>query len=210
MQMLMTILNNCINFFTNNYQAIIIGVISSLVASGLIAWWLIWIFRVPEFELYLDYIPGKMTEAGYSVPVLDIGIFNKKWKLGFSKEEILFGLVVPVDFIENKEWFLITTEGRKKWIVDTRGKQVFSIKGKDYYLYRGSVNLPVYPQSRTHFVRIAGNFDSEEILRVYYYFETPFGNFPNHLKFGERVKNIENGKLPYSEITISPDPRTSN
>ena len=165
---------------------------------------------MPDFDLHLDYIPGVMKEKVYSLPVLDISVVNKKWRLGFSKEDVLFGLIIPVDFIENKELFLVTSKGKEKWNVDTRGKQIFSINEKNHYLYRGVAHLAVHPHSRTHFLRIQGNFSRKETVRIYYYFETPFGRFPNYLKLGERKKNIESGNLPSSKVFITPDSLTPN
>ncbi|MBI2108591.1 MAG: hypothetical protein HYT93_00215 [Parcubacteria group bacterium] len=177
-----------------------IGILSSLIASIVFSLWLHF-DRIPKLELDLNFIPGETITKGYKVPILDLSIFNSKSRLGFSSGDVAFGLLFPVDFIEKKELHLITLEGEKLWKVDTRAKPIYSIDGKDYYLYRGVASLPVHPDAKTLFLRIGGNFD-RGILRIYYYFETPYGRIPKKLKFGERENWIRSGKLPHKEITI--------
>ena len=193
-------MSNCfLTFWVDNWQTLIISIIASVIATGLVALLLVYLFRVPNFALHLDYIPQKTTGKGVSLPVLDVSIVNKKHFIGFGAGEVNFGLFVPVSFIIDKKLFLITIDGQKEWPVDTRGKDEFTIKNEKYFLYRGVVHMAVHPDSRTHFLRIAGSFIKGNRLKIYYYFETPYGRFPKFLKFGERIKTAVSGKLPYSE-----------
>jgi hypothetical protein len=98
---------------------------------------------------------------------------------------------------------LVTTEDKKEWKVDIRGKDEFTIQNEIYLLYRGVIDLPVHPDSRTNFLRITGNFLSGARVKIYYYFETVYGRFLGSLKFGERIKKAESGKLPYSKTIIT-------
>ncbi|MBI1754878.1 hypothetical protein HYR65_01175 [Candidatus Azambacteria bacterium] len=62
------------------------------------------VFRTPRLELHLDYIPQKTTLNGISLPILDISVLNKKWWVGFGKEDVSFGLFIPTKFFStNKE-----------------------------------------------------------------------------------------------------------
>ena len=199
----MIILTSKFEFLADNWESFITSIVASLIATGIVAILLIKIFRVPNFGLHLDYIREKKTEKGISLPVLDISVVNKKIWVGFSNEEIYFGLFIPKEFVSSKEFFLITTRGMEKWSVDPRGKEIFNINKDEYFLYRGVVNLPVHSNSRTHFLRIAGHFNNDKNIRIYYYFETPYGRFPTFLRFGMRKISAESGKLTYSEIVFN-------
>lgn len=196
----MTICESMFEFVANNWQSFITSITASIIATGIAAILLIMIFRVPNFNLHLDYIREKYTEKGISLPVLDVSIVNKKFWIGFSNEEIYFGLFIPKCFVITKKFLLITTKGAEPWILDPRSKKILNINNTEYFLYRGVINLPVHSKSRTHFLRIVGNFESDKTVRIFYYFETPYGRFPSFLKFGKRVRTAESGKLPYSEI----------
>ncbi len=196
----MTILTSTFEFVANNWQSFIASIVASLIATGIVAILLIKIFRVPNFDLHLDYIQEKKTEQGISLPVLDISVVNKKIWIGFSNEGIYFGLFIPKEFVSSKELFLITSRGMERWFVDPRGKEIFNINKTEYLLYRGVVNLPVHSDSRTHFLRITGSFNNDKTVRICYYFETPYGRFPTFLRFGKRIISAESGKLPYAEI----------
>jgi hypothetical protein len=196
-------------------MGIIIGIIASLIASAIFAF-LIYIIKKHYYgtkgvnlTLNLNYIPGKMTPKGYSLPILDASIVNKNDAVGFGKEEVHFGLFVPIDFINDKVLFLVTTKGQVEWIVDTRGKDKYNIDGIQYFHYRGVVGLPVHPDSKTLFLRIGGRdrvgetFENERLIKIYYYFDTPKGRIPKYLKSGERIKNAEGGKLPFAEMKFN-------
>jgi hypothetical protein len=184
-------------------QSLLIGIISSLISTGIISFILVYIFRIPSFDLYLDYIgTRKIDKINNTWPTLDISIINKKKLISFEKDSIYFGLYIPKYFIDNKKLHLVTTEGMKLWIVNTVAKDIFRLNNIDYLLYRGMVNLPVQPDSRVNFLRISGNTDTTTI-KIYYYFETKYGRFPRFLKFGGREKIFKAGKLPYSEININ-------
>lgn len=193
------------NFILTNWQSFLVGILASTIASGIVAISAIKVFRTPKLELHLDFIPQKTIPEGISLSVLDISVMNKKWWVGFGKEDVSFGLFIPTEFLnENKEMLLKTpNEGELLWTNDLRGKQKFIIQGDTYYLFRQMVHLPVYPESRIHFLRIRGNFSSDKQVKIFYYFETPYGKVPSSMRFGDRVKNAENGKLPYAVVEIN-------
>ncbi|PIR48889.1 hypothetical protein COU80_01760 [Candidatus Peregrinibacteria bacterium CG10_big_fil_rev_8_21_14_0_10_55_24] len=179
-----------------------VGALGSALGTGLVAILLVTIFKVPSFGLDLDFIPVKITSQGTSLPVLDISIINKKWWLGFQSNEVLFGLFLPEDFVENKEFSLLTGDGLTKWERDWRGANRIDIDGEKYVLSRQIISLPVYPDSVTHFLRVTGDFFHDQNIRIYYYFETPLGKYPWNLRQGQRVESAQNHKLPFSEVTI--------
>ena len=199
----MAIFDSILQFVINNWQSFITNIVAGLILAILVALFLVMIYRVPNFTLHLDYIPKKKTEKGISLPVLDISIFNKKLWIGFGKEDINFGLYIPIDFIIDKELHLMTTKGLVKWNVDTRGKKIFSINKEQYYLYRGVILMPVAARARTHFLRIIGNFDKDTTAKICYYFETLNYRFPPSLKFGKRTETAESGKLPCAEVKFN-------
>lgn len=182
---------------------ITIEALGSVLGTGLVAIWLIIAFNVPSFDLDLNFIPRKMTPQGTSLPVLDISIVNKKWWLSFQANEILFGLFIPENFIENKNFFLVTGNGQKVWNRDWRGANRVEINGEMYVLSRQKVSLPVYRKSVTHFLRVAGNFSNNQNVKIYYYFETQYGKYPLSLKQGKKVEAAQNNKLPFATESIS-------
>jgi len=190
--------NYLYNFVLNNWQSFIVNIL----AYGCATLILLYLLRIPRFKLHLKFIPEKETPAGRSSSALNISAVNKKWWIGYAKEEVNFGLFIPADLVKNKELFWVTTKGLKKTEINAVEKHIFKINGEGYFLYRGIVHNPVYPDSRTLILRISGDFEKNKKTRIYYFFNTPYGRFPRNLKFGKITKTAEDKKLPFSEISI--------
>jgi len=183
-------------------QSFILGIIGNIIASTIVALFLVEIFRVPKLNLHIEYIKND-SQRGISKPILNFSVFNKKKWVGFGPADINFGLFLPIEFGADRNYFgLMTTEGLKDWNHDIRGKELFIINGKQYHHYRGVVHLAVHPETRTHFFTMRGDFTKNNELVVYYYFDTPHGRVPSFLKFGGRKKIAESGKLPLSKIVF--------
>ena len=194
-----TILCHLVFFLARNWESFVVNIL----ASGAVAFFVVKIFRIPSFNLHLDYIRGKKIPMGFTRSVLDISLMNKKRFLGYSADEVNFGLFIPCDFIKEKKLFLITPEGQKEWRVPVEGKTVFILGDKGHYQYRGMVRIPIYPFSRTHFLRVTGDFEKDKEVKIYYYVNTIYGKFPYFLRFGEIQKNAESQNLPFTEIHIN-------
>lgn len=187
----------------NQVLSSLISIAENLIASGIVALLLIFIFRRPLFKLHLNFIPEKKTSNETIMPALDISVINRKRWVGFGPEEVLFGLLFPVEFINSKTFLLKNKDGESKWERDWRGANKITICGQEYFLCRQIVNLAVHPDKRTHFLRIVGDFSAEKKLRIYYYFETPFGSYPWLLKLNKRMQVAKQGKLPFAEVVIN-------
>ena len=187
------------------YQALLdllVGTLSTALGTGLVAIVVIAVLKAPSFGLHLDFIPQKVLPEGIRLPVLDFSIINKKWLIDFKSGEILFGIFLPADFVQKKKLQLQSDQGLLIWDLNLLGANKVKIHGKDYVLSRQRVSLPVYRDSRTHFLRVIGDFSADQNLRVYYYFETPIGRYPRYLRQGEVIETAEAGNLPYAEINL--------
>ena len=190
-------------FFAGNWQSLAIGVTASVLATALVAFWLVYFYRTPKLKLNLNFQPGHMTARGYSSPILDFNVENKKNRVGFGNGDVSYGIFMPVSFVKDKDFIMVTLEGEKGWGHDLRGKKKFSIEGEEYYLFRAAIHLAVHPTSRIHFLRMGGSYENDTSAKFYYYFETPFGRVPSGLKLDSRVEAAENGKLPSEEIEFN-------
>lgn len=185
-------------FILRNWE----GFLTNIVASGTVALLVIYVFRIPKFVLHLDYIKGKRIKQVHIEPVLDISVVNKKIWIGFDSEQVHYGLFIPTKFISNKQWTRITSQGLEEWEHQIPAKTIFKINNETYYLFRGIVGLPVFPDSRIHFLRLSGDFSEDKFIRIYYFFNTPYGRFPRFIKFGEIQKSAESGKLPFVDLNF--------
>ncbi len=197
------LIGSVVNFSFRNWE----GFFTNVLAATFIAFLAIKYIKVPNFELHADFIPPKRRRNILINPVLDISIMNKKrffglLQIGFNPQEVNFGLFIPIDFVKNKKFLLMTNLGEVEWMHKLEGKQPFVIDRREYYLFRGIVNLSVYPDSRVQFLRLIGDFSRDKAIKIYYYFNTPYGRFPKSLRFGAIQKSAESKKLPFSEVNF--------
>lgn len=198
----MSLYKGVIDLIRRNRESFSIGILTNILSSGVVALLVVRVFRIPKLDLHLDFMPGHTKGIYRQLPVLDVSVVNKKWWIGFGPEEVQFGLFLPTKFFNLKKMMYLKTsdEGELDWTHHLRGKLKFPINGEEYYLFRHVVHLAVHPQSRVHFLRLAGDFEKNQAVEIYYYFDTPYGRVPHQLKFGERVKSATEGKLPHKNI----------
>ncbi|MEK7124386.1 MAG: hypothetical protein AAB877_01735 [Patescibacteria group bacterium] len=194
------VVNNTVN--TQITNSIIIPLIIGIVGYFLTERYLGPFLKSPSFRLNLDFIPQRRLENGISLPVLDITVINKKRWIGYGSGDVNFGIFVPVLFMREKKFKLITFSGHPDWSINTLGKDMFLIEDVEYFLFRGVIQLAVHPNSNVHFLRLVGDFKNGEKAKIFYYFETPYGKFPRKLKYGNKVNLAKQGRLPYENITI--------
>ncbi len=187
----------------SNWKTFFISLIASLLATSLTALILIEIFRVPNFSVSLKYTP--VNEKGVEkISNLDIRVKNKKRWLGFKKEEIRFGLLIPSAFMENKEIYInIPLQSSLKMELDKQKEEVVNFNNTNYYHIKEMVYLPIHPDSVVTLLSIRGNFDYDKNVKICCYLSTPYGRYPNNIEIGEtgiiEAEDLFN-KIPCAEI----------
>ncbi len=191
------------------------SILSGIVVSIIIGFYLVSVFRKPKFSIILDLIMKRNTNKG----VLDFSIVNHKKFMSYDADKVFFFLYIPTELLSvnggngerivTKEFFLTTKDGDDKWnpLFNIRDRYQYNIGNVTYYLIRGLVKLDIYPDRRTHFLRISGDFYRNITPKMYYWFSTEYGIYPRFIKskkypYIKRYKgkfyDAEAGLLPYS------------
>ena len=173
------------------------------MATGIVAFILVNVLRVPDFELVTKYISSQNQTSSEKYGRLEFQIENKKRYIGFAKEEISFFLTIPSNFLEDKEFFWVDPNvGNQRFYFNESEIQRLTIGEIDYFLLQGVVKLPVQPRSATVFLKIKGSFESLSYGPVYYSFNTPFGSFPSFFDNRNDVRLSEMTRFPSHMIYI--------
>lgn len=194
------------------------SILSSLFVSILIGLFLIYIFRWPDFTLNLDLIMQKETGSG----VLDFNLKNNKKFMSYNEDEVYFFFYIPVRILSRitetgerlttKQFFLITKNGSASWepLFNIRDRSSYNIGGEEYFLVRGTAKLDILSERKTQILRVTGNFNQSEDLKIYYWFSTKHGIYPHYImsnqwpfieKYEGKFEDVIAGKLPSSIIS---------
>ncbi|MEZ4104423.1 MAG: hypothetical protein R3B60_04010 [Candidatus Paceibacterota bacterium] len=191
------ILSNLKSIYNNDwpFKSFLINLTASLLSAGIVAFVLIYIFKVPSFELSATYIKVD-NDANY----LNFEIINNKKYISYNREEISFVLLFPDNLINNKKIYLVDSNiGKHEFILDENLQKTY-INSRLYSVVKAVIKMPVFPDSKTSFLVIEGDFNSLEKEKIYYTFDTPYGFFPNGYTSKERI-NAKN--LPFYLINFS-------
>ncbi|MFA4834306.1 MAG: hypothetical protein WC619_05750 [Patescibacteria group bacterium] len=196
------------------------SILSGLVITLIVAIFLTFILRTPNFTLTLEtnMIPG--TNEGQT----DFILKNNKRFQYYNKGEIYFHFYIPTRIIAEED-----ATGRlslTKVFFKDNGQQTSLIRdpnyefkhripsedGEEYFELRGVVDSNVFPERTVPVLSIRGQFNKNEDFKVYYWFSTKYGNFPRYIKYNgipfykklttDNLKEIRDN-LPHAEPDVA-------
>jgi uncharacterized protein (DUF486 family) len=183
-------------FFSKHWEGFLVNIFSGIVVAALTSVFLIYLFRVPNFEIGFDSFQRDDIGLLEGESVVTIMVSNQKYFLSFEKETVTYSFWIPQDLlVDGTRYFIHTPQGTRSAAIDSltgENTKIVDSSGREYAHARSLITLPLYPRSTERVLSIIGKFDKTKPFKVCALFNTPYGRDP-------QVKDTKMGKI-YTDV----------
>jgi hypothetical protein len=185
------------------------SLLSSLLSAAIIGGFLIFIFRIPNFQLKAY---AKLNEFKNGSLFFDVK--NQKRFMAYDADDVFYKIYIPERLLigNNLQIERSTFNGWESWdaLYNFDDKDRLNIDGKIYIMINGISRLSLFPEQSVTLFRVNGNFRQRNgNYKIYFQFRTRYGFYPYFVREGWFYKrfvgeqsDILRGLLPSVILTI--------